>query len=145
MMRTRFRENVDRLAADLATMCVHAESVVADATGALLTVDLDLAEQVITTREWFDTAAQGWEHRALALLALQAPVASDLRTLVGGLDVTSDLQRMGDLAVDIADLTRHRHPVAVVPEEVRGVFADMGRLAAAHAAVAEYVLRHRDV
>nr|WP_312034116.1 MULTISPECIES: PhoU domain-containing protein [unclassified Rhodococcus (in: high G+C Gram-positive bacteria)] len=56
---------------------------------------------MISTREWFNAAAQGWENKAFALIALQAPVAADLRTLVGGLHIAADLQRMGGLAIQI--------------------------------------------
>ena len=126
-------------------MCGHAETAIADASRALLAADMRLAERVISTREWFDNAAQEWEDKAFALIALQAPVAADLRTLVGGMHISADLQRMGGLAIHVCDLTRRRHPAYVLPVEVREVFTDMGRLAAAHAAEAEAVLRSRDV
>jgi phosphate transport system protein len=144
-VRTRFSDNIDGLAADLAAMCGHAETAIADATRALLAADLRAAEQVISTREWFDDAARGWENKAFALIALQAPVAVDLRTLVGGLHISADLQRMGGLAIHICELTRRRHPTYVLPVEVREIFTNMGRLAAAHTAEAGDVLRNRDV
>lgn len=65
----------------------------------------------------------------VALLALQAPVASDLRTVVATMQNVADAERMGALAVHIATIARRRHPQHAVPEAVSDQFAQMGRLA----------------
>ena len=85
------------------------------------------------------------EEVALELLALQAPVASDLRVVVSALWIVADLQRMGALAIHVAKAARRRHPNAVLPDEMRPVFDRMGRVAVHLADQAGKVLLGRDV
>ena len=66
---------------------------------------------------------------AFVLLALQAPVASDLRAVVGSIQIVADVDRMGALALHVAKIARRRHPRHAVPEEVNSYFAEMGRVA----------------
>jgi phosphate transport system protein len=143
-VRSRFAENVDRLAADLAAMCTGVESMMGDASRALMSADLDLAEQVIATQEECDSAARQWEQTAFALLALQAPVASDLRLMIGGMHIAADLERMGALTTHIAEAVLRRHPAHVVPTEAHDILADMGRVAVAVAGETHRVLAQRD-
>lgn len=143
-MRTRFSENLDSLARDLAEICRLAVTAMDKASRALLDADLELAEEVIDMGSSFDEAAAHWEQRAFALLALQAPVAHDLRLMVGGLHISADLHRMGGLAIHVAKIARRRHPDHAVPEEVRGVFTEMAAVAVAQARETEETLQHRD-
>ncbi|GAC1649273.1 MAG: phosphate signaling complex protein PhoU [Mycobacterium sp.] len=99
------------------------------ATQALLQADLLLAEQVITDREALAGRARKAEENAFTLLALQAPVAGDLRAVLTSLKNIADVQRMGALALHVAKLSRRRHPAKVLPEEVDGYFTEMGRIA----------------
>jgi phosphate transport system protein len=69
------------------------------------------------------------EENALLLLALQAPVAGDLRAIVSSLQNVADAERMGALALHVAKIARRRHPAHTLPEEVTGYFAEMGRVA----------------
>jgi phosphate transport system protein len=69
------------------------------------------------------------EESAFVLLALQAPVAGDLRTVVGSMQTAADAERMGGLARHVAKIIRRRHPEHVLPEEVNGYFAEMGAVA----------------
>jgi phosphate transport system protein len=69
------------------------------------------------------------EQDAIALLALQAPVAGDLRTVVASLKNVADADRMRVLALHVAEIVRRRHPAHAIPEEVNGYFAEMGRVA----------------
>lgn len=143
-MRESYNNQLDALAADLARMCQLAEDAMRAATQALLTADLPLAEETITSREPIDHLAVAWEHKAFALLALQAPVAQDLRSMVSGIHIVADLQRMGGLAIHIAELARRRHPAHVLPTEVEGVFEEMGRVAVEQAEATSEVLLNRD-
>jgi phosphate transport system protein len=63
------------------------------------------------------------------LLALQAPVAGDLRSIVSAIQIVADIDRMGALALHVAKIARRRHPAHALPEEVNGYFAEMGRVA----------------
>ncbi|AMY53667.1 phosphate signaling complex protein PhoU [Rhodococcoides fascians] len=143
-MRDSYTEALDTLASELSEMSRIAERAMADATRALLTADIVLAEQTIEYREEIDTLAVEWEHEAFAFLARQSPVAHDLRRVVSGINIVADLQRMGGLAVHIAELARRRHPAHVLPPEVEGVFTEMGRVAIAQAEATQRVLETRD-
>ena len=91
---------------------------VRSATTALLEADIHLAEQVIGEDELIDAKQSEIEGRALPLLARQAPVAGELRTIVGHVADGDRVERMGDLA-DIAEITRLRYPESAVPETLR--------------------------
>jgi phosphate transport system protein len=69
------------------------------------------------------------EESAFVLLALQAPVAGDLRTILSSIQIVADIDRMGALALHVAKIARRRHPQHALPEEVNGYFAEMGRVA----------------
>ncbi|WP_236580986.1 hypothetical protein [Rhodococcus sp. T7] len=84
-MRTRFADSIDGLTGGLAATCALTVTAVSDATNALLDADLTLAERVIDASGALENDATTWEQRAFSLLPLQAPVAHDLRVMVGGL------------------------------------------------------------
>jgi phosphate transport system protein len=113
--------------------------------GARHQADLGLAEQVIGDDAKIDDARSSCEEHSYALLALQAPVATDLRTVLAAIHAAESLERMGDLALHVAKAARRRHPNPVVPEQVRPFFAEMGRVAVELAREAEQVILHRDV
>ena len=143
-MRDGYAETLNLLASNLSDMSRIAEKAMIDATQSLLTADIVLAEKTIESRDEIDLLAVEWEHNAFGFLALQAPVAHDLRRVVSGINLVADLQRMGGLAVHIAELTRRRHPAHVLPPEVEGVFEEMGRVAVAQAEATQRVLETRD-
>lgn len=84
------------------------------------------------------------EESAFRLLALQQPVAGELRMVVGSMHIAADLDRMGALAVHVADISRLRHPECALPDEVRASFTDMGSQAVRLAQTAQEVLVSRD-
>ncbi|CAM2924690.1 phosphate signaling complex protein PhoU [Prescottella defluvii] len=143
-MRVAYNEQMTELADTLGEMAGLAGAAMEKATQALLNADLGLAEQVIGEHEKITELSVVAEERAFALLALQAPVAGDLRSVVSGIQIVSDIDRMGALALHVAKITRRRHPNHVLPEEVNGYFAEMGRIAVALGAGAEEVLETRD-
>jgi len=90
------------------------------ATQALLQADLVLAEEVFADYDQITAMSVHAEESAFVVLALQAPVAGDLRAIV---------DRMGALAMHVAKIAPRRHPMHALPEEVNGYFAEMGQLA----------------
>jgi len=78
------------------------------------------------------------------LLARQAPVASDLRAVITALHAASDIERMGDLAEHIAEISLRRHPAIAVPEELRPVIREMAEVADRIAAKSVAVLSTAD-
>src|SRR3954453_11375957 len=144
-MREAYHVELEQLAVNLANMSVQVATAMERATTALLEADLALAEQVIGDDAKVDDARADCEEQAYALLALQAPVATDLRTVLAVIHAAESLERMGDLALHVAKAARRRHPDPVLPEAVRPYFAQMGAVAGKMAAQAEQVLRTQDV
>jgi phosphate transport system protein len=144
-MRDAYQEQLDVLANALAGMCSTVAEAMEKATRALLECDLQLAEEVISEDARVDEIRDMAEEKAFALLALQAPVATDLRIVVSAIHGAGDIERMGDLALHVAQAARRRHPQPVLPEEVAPYFAEMGRVGVALAKKAGEVIRSRDL
>ncbi len=143
-MRTAYQEQLTALSADLGKMCGLAVSALERATEALLGADLSLAEQVIADHEHIIELNRQAEEAALRILALQQPVASDLRRVVGSIHIAADIDRMGALAAHVAGISRLRHPDCALPADVRASFAAMGARAVQLAKTAQEVLLSRD-
>ena len=144
-MREAYHVELEQLAGNLAAMSLQVADAMEQATKALLEVDLGLAEQVISDDTKVDDARAECEEQAYALLALQAPVATDLRTVLAAIHAAESLERMGDLALHVAKAARRRHPEPVLPESVRPYFAEMGAVAVKLARQAEQVIKTKDV
>lgn len=143
-MRTAYHDQLDELNEILGEMCELAGGAMSRATQALLQADLAVAEEVITDNEKMTTLSASAEEKAFALLALQAPVAGDLRGVVSAFQIVADIDRMGALALHVAKVARRRHPAKALPEEVNGYFAEMGRVAVDLGNSAQEVLLTRD-
>ncbi|GLP77641.1 hypothetical protein TUM20983_47510 [Mycobacterium antarcticum] len=128
-MRADFRHQLDSLRADMGGMCELAGAAMANATRSLLDVDLDAAHSVLSDVERLTSLHNDVERRTLAILATQAPVAGDLRTVVSAIHIAAAADRMGGLASHIAKLSLRRHPNSVIPDEMNDTFAAMGRIA----------------
>ena len=143
-MRTAYHDQLDQLTEQLGDMCGLAGAAMERATQALLQADLVLAEQVIDDHEQIVAMSARAEEAAFVLLALQAPVAGDLRSIVTAIQIVADVDRMGALALHVAKIARRRHPQHALPEEVNGYFAEMGRVAVELGNSAQEVLVTRD-
>ncbi|OBG62380.1 phosphate transport system regulatory protein PhoU [Mycobacterium sp. E1715] len=143
-MRSAFHHRLGTLSEQLAAMCAMAGGAIGLATEALLKADLVLAERVIAGQADIVAVNTGVEETAFALLALQAPVATDLRAVVSAIRIAADAQRMGGLAVHVADIARMRHPRIAVPDDVRHHIAEMGDAAEQLAVGAREVLLAQD-
>jgi phosphate transport system protein len=97
-----FHDQLETLKQRLLDMSERAESLVDLAVDALLTSDAAKAEVVIAGDREVDALELEVEHLAVALLALQQPMARDLRFIISAIKVSSDLERVGDHAVNIA-------------------------------------------
>ncbi|HEU5476009.1 MAG TPA: phosphate signaling complex protein PhoU [Actinophytocola sp.] len=144
-MREAYHDELAQLADELAGMCSMVGDAMELATRALLDADLGLAEQVISDDAKVDEARSACEEHAYALLALQAPVATDLRTVLAAIHASESLERMGDLALHVAKAARRRHPQPVLPDSVAAYFAEMGRVAVSLARKAEQVIQSKDI
>jgi phosphate transport system protein len=144
-MRTAYHTELASLTKHLGEMCGLAGVAMEHATQALLQADLVLAEQVLGDHDKIAAMSTAAEENAFVLLApLHAPVASDLRAIVGALQMVVNIDRMGALALHVAEITRWRHPQHALPEEVNEYFAEMGRIAVKLGNNAQEVLLTRD-
>ncbi len=116
------------LIGDVARMGRLATQIMINSSAALLQADLTLAELVIARGDEMDARHRDVDQRCIALIARQAPVITDLPTVVAMWQVAADLQRMGTLAQHIAKVARLAHPNLAVPDDVRPVVARMSLL-----------------
>jgi phosphate transport system protein len=123
-VRTAFHERLDALIAHLGEMCGLAGVAMEHATQALLQADLVLAEQVISGDRRVTAMSTKAEESAFLLLALQAPVAGDLRAVISSLQNVADVERMSALALHVAKITRRRHPACLTGGSQRGLRRD---------------------
>ncbi len=97
-----FHDQIDELKALLLRMSTRAEEMIEQAVDALLHNDHGIAEMVLASDLEINALEVEIEQRAIALLALQQPMARDLRFIIGAIKVSNDLERIGDHAVNIA-------------------------------------------
>jgi len=144
-MRLAYDEELIAVNEDLVQMTHLVGSAMNRATQALLDADLDIAEQVIASDAQVDALTGAIEERCFDLVALQQPVARDLRIIIGALRIAASLERMGDLAEHVAKQARMRYPRPAIPAELRETFAEMGGLAEAIVAKTGAVIASKDV
>ena len=101
-MKEKFIHLLDDIKKDLVYLANEVENNIRQAVKALKKADLELAQQIIDKDVEIDQMEVRIEKNFLELLALQQPVAIDLRFIVGGLKMNNDLERIGDHAVNIA-------------------------------------------
>ena len=143
-MRNAFHEELDAIGASLLQMAGLVKQAMGDATTAILTVDLTVAEKVIAADTVIDDVQHDLDARTINLMARQQPVASDLRTLVTSLRMSADLERMGDLADHVAKQARMRYPNSAVPAELIPTITAMGSVAEKLIDKLSSVMEHRD-
>jgi len=97
-----FDTDLSELAARIGEMGRLDERQIADAIEALTTRDIALAERVIAADDQVDALQRVIEEKSVVTIARRQPMAIDLREIVGALRISNDLERMGDLAENIA-------------------------------------------
>lgn len=102
-MKEHFAEQLEGLRRNLILMGGEVERQIQRAIESLTEVDPSKARAVIADDEGIDRMEVAIEEQAVSLLALQQPVAVDLRFLVAALKINNDLERIGDHAVNIAE------------------------------------------
>lgn len=143
-MRQSYHVELEALGLQAAQMCHLAGRNLVQATTALLHVDREMAEQVIASEMAMHQMRTDTEHVALNLLALQAPVAADLRLVVAAMWMVNDLDRMGKLGVHVAQAAARRHPHQVIPPAMKPLVSGISSAAAQLAEDTEEVLRTMD-
>ncbi len=127
-MRELFHQSLEDVQSGLVEIAQLVTIAIDKATRAFGTSDVALAEEVIDHDSVIDDKAVALDELAIQILARQQPVARDLRILVTALRVSASLERMGDIAEHIAQLTRMRFPERAIPKGLKGTFTKMGEL-----------------
>ena len=104
-MRNKFDEQLELLKTNMIQMGALCESAIANATKALIQGDLELAKKAIAADEEIDQKEREIESLCLKLLLQQQPVARDLRQISSALKMITDMERIGDQAADISEIT----------------------------------------
>jgi phosphate transport system protein len=107
MVRKRFDEQLEELNVQLIEMGALCEDAINLAVDAFLKRDVSEIQGKFHLEEVIDQKEKDIEALCLRLLLQQQPVASDLRTISSALKMISDMERIGDQAEDIAEITKH--------------------------------------
>ena len=127
-MRAVFQQELQEVQDRLVEIATLVAGSIDRATRSFNESNVALAETVIEEDHKIDELAAELDELAIQILARQQPVARDLRIVVSALRISASLERMGDMAEHIAQLSRYRFPEKVVPKGLRGTFREMGAL-----------------
>ena len=104
-MRSKFDEQLVELNHEMIKMGTMIEESIAQAVNALCKKDVELAKKIMEGDEEIDRAQKRIENICFNLLIQQQPVARDLRTITAAMKMVTDIERIGDHAADIAEMT----------------------------------------
>ena len=122
--RKGFHAEIDEISDLIVQLAARASDAVARATDALLKYDLAEAQQIIDDDDHIDVAAIEIEEKCQSLLALQQPMAGDLRQILAAMWITGELERTGGLACNICKGARRMFRTEL-PPRLRGLIAEM--------------------
>lgn len=123
-IRKSFHDDLAELKDELLRLSAMTGEMVAQATEVLLTGDIAHANRLIDDDDQVDEVSVGIDDRCFELLARQAPVATDLRTIVATMRINSDIERSADLMVNVAKASRRLYGVEI-PPRLRGIIQEM--------------------
>lgn len=141
--RKQFHEELDEINADVIRLGALASEAIEAATASLLDGDLAVVERVVAGDRALDDVTHSIEERTYLLLARQQPMAVDLRTLVTVLRVVHELERVGDLMVNVAKAARRMYPHPMEPR-IRGLIDRMREQAGVQVRLAVETFATRD-
>ena len=124
-LRPQFRSQLDRIQVGISRLSAGVGELIPRATQILLDGDLEGADYLILGDAEYDRKAAELEDDCFQAFALQAPVATDLRSVVAAIKIIADVERSADLCVNICKATRrlHGHPLDA---RLRGIIQKMG-------------------
>jgi phosphate transport system protein len=105
--RANFDNQLSELKKLLLEMARKSENAIKEAMYALINQDLEKAEAIIKSDDIIDELEHEINTKSIVLIAKESPVATDLRRIIVALKVSSEIERIGDLAVNIAKSTLH--------------------------------------
>ncbi len=126
--RVQFQERLEHLRLEIARMSAGVTELIPRATDILLDGDLEGADYMILGDVEYDRKAAELEEACFLIVALEAPVAADLRNVVSAIKIIADIERSADLCTNISKATRriYGHPLDA---NLRGVIAKIGEQA----------------
>ncbi len=124
-MRKVFQAELQQVGEELVQIATLVKEALVRASESFLNADVEEAEEVISNDARIDFLQNQLDERSIDILALQGPVASDLRIIVASLRMSSSLERMGDLARHVAQIARMRFPEKAIPADVAPLFEKM--------------------
>lgn len=127
-MREMFDQELESVQQRIVEIADSVFTIVTDATTALLEADVKAADRALAGAEIISEKALSLDELVIRSLALQAPVARDLRILVSTLRISASLERMSALASHIATIARFRFPDSAIPDSLSDTFDEMARL-----------------
>jgi len=127
-MREMFDQEFQSVQERIVDIADSVFTIVTDASTAFLEADVKAADRALALAETVSEKALSLDELVIRTLALQAPVARDLRILVSTLRISASLERMAALASHIATIARFRFPDSAVPESLSDTFDEMARL-----------------
>jgi phosphate transport system protein len=127
-LRRSFHTRLDGIKEGITRLAAGVIETIPRATQILLDADLEGAEYVILADDAVNERAAQLEESCYQLLALQSPMASDLRAIVAAVKIIGDIERSADLVVNLCKATRRMYPCRLDPK-LRGLVARMGEQA----------------
>jgi phosphate transport system protein len=122
--RRSYHHELDEIHDEMTRVAALLVETVPRATQILLTGDLRAADELIHNDDVFNERCMDLEHRCYALLALQQPVAADLRRIIAAVKITSEVERSADLCANIAKAARRLYGHVLDPK-LRGLATQM--------------------
>ncbi len=144
-MRTKFSSELAALTDELARLSALAHEATERVAVAVAEANLTAAYEVLAIDEQLQALHGGCENRAVILLALEAPVARDLRHVVTAMQIADDLSRMSWLTSRIADSVVHRYPEPVAPPDILRLLGAIGDIVTDLAATAGRAITDTDL
>src|SRR5438477_143857 len=114
-LRIEFHEALDDLRDDIVRLGAMTVETIGKGTAAMLDRDLNAAQRLIDGDDVIDSLAISVEEKCYRILALQQPMARDLRFIVCSLRLSSELERSADLMVNICKASRRLYDVEMSP------------------------------
>ena len=127
-LRKNFHQELDEARAELARLAARVTETIPRATAVLLDGDLEGADYIIRGDAEIDQRSLDLEERCYQILALQAPVAADLRAVVALLKMIAEVERSADLLCNVCKAARRIYGHDLDPK-LRGIVSRMGQQA----------------
>lgn len=143
-LRTSYFEQLATMRSDIVRMIAAVTEMVPRATDAFLNNDLAAAQYIIDEDDLLDALSLRLDNQCTALLALQQPLATDLREIVACIRLNPEIGRSGDLCVNIAKATRRMFGTQY-PPHIRGLLVQMSDVAQRMYQLAGEAYAERDV